>query len=294
MIAASPPAGVLYVGETWHRRFEPRPHEFRYGVFQLLLDIDRLDEAARSLRSFRIGRFGLFSFATRDHGDRRDGSLRPWVEARLADAGLECQARTIRLLAFPRILGFAFNPLSIFFVHGQDDGLEAVIYEVNNTFGQTHAYVVPATPGERQSQRAEKRLYVSPFYKIEGEYRFSMTPPGEAFDLRIVKARDGRPDFVATQSASRRPLSDRVLLGLFFALPLMTLKVVAAIHWEALRLWLKGAPFGPRPPGPASGWSAGETLGLAKSRNNDNLITEDRSENERFRRKRRPVRVGNA
>lgn len=287
-------AAALYVGETWHRRFEPRVHEFRYRVFQLLVDVDRMDEAACGLRLLRVGRFGLFSLHPGDHGDRSSAPLRGWVEERLAGAGLTCEAATIRLLAFPRILGFAFNPLSIFFVHDGSGELEAVVYEVNNTFGQTHAYVAPAGAGRRQVQRAEKRFYVSPFYKVEGEYRFDLAPPDERFELRIVKAKAGRPDFVATQEALRVPLSDRALLRLFLGMPLMTLKVVAAIHWEALRLWLKGAPFVAQPPTPSHGWSAGEALGLAKRENGDSLIAEDRSEHERFRRKRRPVRVGNA
>lgn len=285
---------ALYVGDTWHRRFEPRVHAFRYRVFQLLLDVDRIEAAASGLRLLRVGRFGLFSIHPGDHGDRSGAPLRGWVEQRLSEAGMDCEAATIRLLAFPRVLGFTFNPLSIFFVHDGSGDLEAIIYEVNNTFGQTHAYVVPAGPGRRQVQRAAKRFYVSPFYRVEGEYRFDVAPPEERFELRIVKARSGRPDFVATQQAARVALTDRALLRLFLGMPLMTIKVVAAIHWEALRLWIKGAPFGAQPPTPPHGWSAGEALGLAKRENGDSLIAEDRSEHERFRRKRRPVRVGNA
>jgi uncharacterized protein len=155
------------------------------------------------------------------------------------------------------MLGFVFNPISIFFVEDAQGRLEAVIYEVNNTFGQTHAYVAPAagTPCERQE--AEKQLYVSPFFGVEGAYRFLVTPPTETFDLVIAKSIDGRPDFTATLSAERRDLTDVALLKLFFGMPLMTLGVVAAIHWQALRLWLKGAPFGARPPGPQAGMSVG-------------------------------------
>ncbi len=284
----------LYVGETSHRRFEPRPHGFSYRLFQLLIDVDRVDEAFIGLKLMRRGRTGFMSFEPRDHGDRRSQSLRPWVQERLAEADLPASAATIRLLCFPRILGFVFNPLSIFFVHAADEGLEAVIYEVNNTFGQTHAYVIPAGGGDRQVQRAVKQLYVSPFYRVEGEYRFDIAAPGEAFDLRIVKIRDGRPDFVATQTAIRKTLTDQQLVSLFFSLPLMTLKVVAAIHWEALRLLIKGAPFGPRPPGPKAGASRGDTLSLAQPKNNGKLSESERSENERVRRKRRSVRVGNA
>ncbi|MDR3506485.1 MAG: DUF1365 domain-containing protein [Caulobacteraceae bacterium] len=250
----------LYVGETTHHRFEPRPHAFRYRLFQILVDIDRAETAFPRLISLRHGRQGLFSFAERDHGPRDGSPLRPWVEARLAEAGLTTQARTIRLLCFPRVLGFVFNPLSIFFVHDARDRLEAVIYEVNNTFGQTHAYVVPATGAAVEHQEADKVFYVSPFYAVEGGYRFRITPPGDAIDLIIIKHKDGKPDFNAKLVVYRRPLTEAALLSLFFAMPLMTLGVVAAIHWEALRLWIKKNPFGVRPPGPSRGVSAGRVV----------------------------------
>ncbi len=249
---------ALYIGSTSHHRFEPRPHRFSYGIFQVLLDIDAPGRGLPSL--MRLGRFGLFSFTPKDHGDRSGAPLRTWVEARLAEAGVKASVARIRLLCFPRILGFVFNPISLFFVDNAEGRLEAVIYEVNNTFGQTHAYVVPAVEGGRQRQAAAKRLYVSPFYRVEGEYRFQVTQPGDTFELTIVKAVNGRPDFNASQSARRVDLTNAALLKLFFSMPLMTLKVVAAIHWEALRLLIKGAPFGARPPGPDVGASLGQAL----------------------------------
>jgi DUF1365 family protein len=314
-------AAALYVGETWHRRFGPRPHEFRYRLFQLLVDIDQLDQAFVGLKWMKLGPKGLMSFDPRDHGDRQSHQLRPWVAATLAQAGLEATAVTIRLLCFPRVLGLVFNPLSIFFVHAADERLEAVIYEVNNTFGQTHAYVIPAAGGPRETQRAAKCFYVSPFFKVEGEYRFDISSPGETLNLRIVKAVDGNPDFVATQTANREGLTDQRLMALFWSIPFLTLKVVAAIHWEALRLFLKGAPFGARPPDPEAGLSVGEPLdpfqgskfksgepapaaepvstfawrapGLAQPKNGGTISPKTRSDHERNRRKRH-VGVGNA
>jgi uncharacterized protein len=252
----TPPAS-LYVGKTTHARLAPRPHSFSYGLFQLLIDVDSVDEAVSGLRTLRHGRFGLFSFDERDHGARDGAPLRPWVLAKLAEAGMAVSASRIRLLSFPRMLGFVFNPISIVFVEDADGRLEAVIYEVNNTFGQTHAYVAPAAGAACERQEADKKLYVSPFYGVEGAYRFLVTPPAETFDLVIAKTVDGRPDFTATLSAKRRDLTDAALVKLFFAMPLMTLGVVAAIHWQALILWLKGAPFGPRPTGPRAGVSVG-------------------------------------
>jgi len=256
-LATVPPVAELYVGETTHRRFAPRPHSFRYGLFQILVDIDRIQDAAPPARLLRRGRWGLFAFAARDHGARDGTSLRGWVETRLAQAGLVVQATTIRLLCFPRVLGFVFNPLSIFLIYDEQERLEAVIYEVNNTFGQTHAYVTPATGGAVERQQADKVFYVSPFYRVEGGYQFRLSVPAERFALTVLKSVDGQPDFVATQTATRRPLTDRTLIGLFLGMPLLTLGVVWAIHWQALRLWLKGAPFGARPPGPKAGASLG-------------------------------------
>lgn len=250
----------LYVGKTTHSRLRPRPHRFTYGVFQLLIDVDRLDEAVAGLACLRKGRFGVFSFAERDHGARDGSPLRTWVAKLLTDADIPASAHTIRLLCFPRVLGFVFNPISIFFVHAADERLEAVIYEVNNTFGQTHAYVLPASGAPRERQTADKRLYVSPFYRVEGGYRFRLTPPAQTFRLVINKEVGGEVDFTANLIAERRALTDAALLKLFFGMPLMTLGVVAAIHWEALKLWIKGAPFGSRPSGPKTGVSVGRAF----------------------------------
>jgi len=254
------PAAELYVGRTTHSRLAPRPHRFTYTLFQVLVDVDRTSERFTRLGLLRQGRFGLFSFSERDHGARDGAPLRGWVEQTLQAAGTPATAAVIRLLCFPRVLGFVFNPISIFYVHAADDRLEAVIYEVNNTFGQTHAYVIPARGEGEERQAADKQLYVSPFYRVDGRYRFRLTPPDERLKLVIVKSVPGEPDFTAALTAQRKPLTDRSLAALFFVMPLMTLGVVAAIHWEALRLWLKGAPFGARPPGPTAGVSAGRAI----------------------------------
>jgi len=250
----------LYVGHTTHSRLKPRPHRFSYSVFQILIDVDRIGEAVAGLSCLSKGRFGLFSFAERDHGARAEAPLRPWVEEKLAQSQIVASAHTIRLLCFPRILGFVFNPLSIFFVHAADGRLEAVIYEVNNTVGQSHAYVVPATGAAKERQSVDKCFYVSPFYRVEGGYRFKLTAPAETFHLVINKQVEGVVDFTASQTAERRELTDAALLKLFFAMPFMTLGVVAAIHFEAVKLLLKGAPFGASPPGPKTGFSVGRAI----------------------------------
>lgn len=238
---------ALYVGETTHRRLSPRPHAFRYRLFQLLLDIDRLDEDLRGLKTLRRGRFGLFSFDERDHGWRDGRSLRHWVEARLTEAGLPATACRIRLLTFPRVLGFVFNPISVFYVEDAAGDLEAILYEVNSTFRQTHAYVAPAAGKGWQRQIADKRLPVSPFFGVDGAYRFTASPPGPRLTLSIVKLAGDAADFTATLALKHQRLTDASLAGLFLAMPLITVKVVAAIHWEALSLFLKGIPLVRRP-----------------------------------------------
>jgi DUF1365 family protein len=269
---------ALYVGRTTHHRLSPRRHRFRYSLFQLLLDVDRIDEDLRGLKLLRRGAFGLFSVDDRDHGWRDGRSLRSWVEARLEETGVPATAHRIRLLAFPRVLGFVFNPISLVYVEDADGDLEAVIYEVNSTFGQTHAYVAPASGRGRQQQSAEKRLFVSPFYSVEGTYSFAVTPPDTRLDLSIVKTVDGRPDFTATLALQRRPLNDLALLGVFLVMPLMTLKVMAAIHWEALRLFLKGVALVPRPSSPDVGVSRAALFSRATGKSDVTLCGTERSE----------------
>jgi len=237
-------AGCIYEGHVMHMRLTPFAHRFRYRVFTLLLDIDRLEETLGRLRLLRLDRFGLLGFDRRDHGPRDGSPLRPWVEARLAEAGLPVPAR-IRLLSFPRILGYVFNPLSVYYCEDARGRLESVVYEVKNTFGDQHAYVLPAGPGPDGAVRHEqdKGFFVSPFIGMDQRYAFTIRPPGERLAIRI-RQRDGEgPWLIATQSGVRRPLTDGELLRQWLRHPLMTLKVFGAIHWQALRLWLKGATF---------------------------------------------------
>ena len=236
----------LYKGHVMHMRLTPFQHRFRYRVFSLLLDVDRLEETIGPLRLLRLERFGLMSFCQRDHGARDGSALRPWVEAELAHAGLRAPAR-IWLLSFPRILGFVFNPLSVYFCEDDDGRLSSVVYEVKNTFGDQHAYVLPANADGDGAVRhgTEKAFFVSPFIGMDQHYRFTFRRPGDRLALKIRQHDASGPWLIATQSGERRELTDRALLRLWLGHPGMTLKVVAAIHWQALKLWLKGAKFRP-------------------------------------------------
>jgi uncharacterized protein len=241
----------LYAGEVTHLRLRPSRHRLRYSIFYLLLDLDEIDGLARSLRLFSHNRFNLFSISDRDHGDGSEVPLREQMERHLQDAGVEAGG-PIRLLAVPRILGYAFNPLSIYFCHRNDESLAAIIYEVNNTFGQRHNYLIPVAAGSNGAirQQSKKSLYVSPFMTTDMTYLFTVVPPGE----RLVVSVNGRdvegPLIIAKLTTARRALTDASLFRAFLGYPLLTLKVIAAIHWEALLLWLKGVRLQPRPPPP--------------------------------------------
>ncbi len=245
---------ALYAGTVVHRRLRPLRHHLRYGVFYLLLDLDELPALSRRLRLFSLDRFNLFAFHQRDHGDRRPGGLRAWVERHLTEAGLAAAAGgPIRVLCMPRILGHAFNPISVFFCHRPDGSLLAMLYEVRNTFGERHSYLIPAAqPDGELRQSCEKRFFVSPFMPMRLTYRFRVRPPGAAISLGITAA-DEQGVLIATAFGGRRePLTDATLLRRFLRMPLQGAKVLGAIHWEALKLWLRGLRLHARPRPPAS------------------------------------------
>jgi len=234
----------LYEGHVMHMRLAPFAHRFRYRVFSMLLDIDRLEETLGGMRLMALDRFGLTSFHRRDHGPRDGSALRPWVEARLAEAGRP-RPRRIWLLSFPRILGYGFNPLSVYYCADAQGRLESILYEVKNTFGDQHPYVLAADPDPDGAIRhgQDKGFFVSPFIGMDQTYAFTLHPPGERLAVKIRQRDADGPWLIATQNGRRRPLTDRALLRQWLTHPLMTFKVIGAIHWQALRLWLKGARF---------------------------------------------------
>lgn len=255
-------AAALYVGEVMHARLKPMGHRFSYRVMSLLIDLDRLDAADRQSPLFGVNRAALYSFNEADHGARDGSPLRLYAQRRAAEHGVDLTGGRVWLLCYPRLLGFTFNPLSVYFCHRAGGELALVIYEVRNTLGGVHAYVLPVKPGELNDaglrQQQEKLFYVSPFIEMATRYHFRVSPPRERVKLRILETdRDG-PLLAATFMGLRRSLTSAALLRTFFALPLVTLKIVAAIHWEALRLWLKGARLVQRPCATAKTLAAGE------------------------------------
>lgn len=251
-MSEAPASATAYEGLTTHVRYRPFERRFSFRLAQVLVDIDRLAETAGRLRLFSYNRFNLFSFHDRDHGERTGRPLRPWAQACFEKAGIDVEGGRIDLLCFPRMLGFVFNPLSIFFGHDRAGELRGVIYEVNNTFGETHAYVAALTPGAAHSHQSAKVFHVSPLFDVRGDYRFRIQPPGETFRLSVENVVDDAPEHLASLMLRERQLTDAWLGRIFLTMPLMTLQVVAGIHWHALKLFLRGARYRRRPPPPAA------------------------------------------
>jgi hypothetical protein len=249
-------ASGLYAGVVSHTRLKPRRHSLRYRIFMLLLDLDELAALDLGLKLFSLKRFNLTGFDPRRHGDGSATPLKAQVEAQLAAAGI-AHGGPVRMLAMPRILGAGFNPLTVYFCHRTDGALSAILYEVNNTFGERHSYLIPAEDAPIVKQACDKGFYVSPFMDMDLSYAFRVRPPqatrlGEPVQV-LVDVDDAEGRVLATGFvAERQDLTDRNLLQAWLTHPWMTAGVVAAIHWEALFIWLKGEKIRQRPAKP--GW----------------------------------------
>lgn len=249
----------LVVGSVTHRRHRPRPNHFRYGIWHLLLDVDHLDDAAARVRGFGIGRRWPTGIRRQDHFGDEDRPLRAKVARWVAGQGAALPAGPLLLYASPRVLGHVFNPVSWWFAHDRDGSLRLVVAEVRNTFGDWHAYLLDDLEQDGSVVRAshDKAFHVSPFLPIAGlTYRFTIRPPDPwAADGPIgVTMRVEDADGVvldATQRGQRRPLTTARLWAALLRHPLVTLRTVVLIHWQAVRLWYRRTPFHPRPEPPA-------------------------------------------
>jgi DUF1365 family protein len=241
-----------------HRRVRPRHHKLAYQVFSFLIDLDELPRLDREIAGFGHNRFSAFAFHDRDHGPGVAQPLRPWIERHLADAGVALDGGRIMVMCYPRTLGYVFNPLTVYFCYRRatdgNETLAAVCYEVTNTFKQRHTYVIPVTGTDADGivrQTCGKALYVSPFVEMDMTYHFRVLPPDEELSVTIRETDADGPLLFASFTGRRQPLSSATVIRAFCAFPLLTLKVIGGIHWEALKLWLKGVPVVHRP-GPPS------------------------------------------
>jgi uncharacterized protein len=240
---------AIYRGSVVHTRLRPTSHRLRYRMMLLLLDLDEVPRIAAQLRFFSAERFNVFAFRGRDHLDGSATPLRTQVETLLGRAGIDLGGGAIRLLCMPRVLGAVFNPLSVCFCYGPDGALRAMLYEVNNTFGQRHSYLIPVDD-PRQAvirQHCAKQFYVSPFMQMEMDYHFRIVAPDRVATIAI-QARDAAgPVLSACFSGQRQEMTDAALLRDLLRHPLMAAQVLGGIHWEALKLWRKGMGIFPRP-----------------------------------------------
>jgi DUF1365 family protein len=243
----------LYRAEVMHQRFEGMSYRFRYRVFSILLDVDAIDAAAVSTRLFSRNRWNLFSFYDRDHLAAGESDLRSWAERVLAQQGIDGSGLIMRLLCFPRILGFVFNPLSLWYCETRDGSPRAVIAEVRNTFGERHCYVLRPQNGVTDwplCDSHDKQFHVSPFIGMHARYEFRLSRPQQHLAVAIREYADDQLLLIATQAGDRVPFTSWRLLLEALRVPFQTFKVVGAIHWQALKIWLRGGRFHRKPEAP--------------------------------------------
>ena len=234
---------VIYNGKVIHRRFKPKEHYFKYNVFSLLIDLDELEIIQNKIKIFSYNKFNIISFYDTDHGPRDGTSLKKWIIKNLKDIGINNENIQIKLLCYPRIFGYAFNPLSVFFIYDQNSRLISILYEVKNTFGEQHTYIFKTDDNKTIINNCSKKFHVSPFIEMECHYYFRVLKPSDKISVIIDQSdKDGKLLY-ASQDGNARELNEKNLLISYISHPLMTFKIIVAIHYEALKLWLKGIKF---------------------------------------------------
>lgn len=246
----TPGSDAIYFGTVFHTRMKPVTHTLRYKVFTLLFDCDHLDALDKKLSLFSHNRFNLFSFYDKDHGD---GTPLPDYLRRVAEgAGYGTQNLSFKMLCYPRILGYAFNPLTVYYGVDADNVTRLLIYEVNNTFGDRKTYVLPAEPNEDGLiwQQCAKELFVSPFNKVEGHYSFHITPMDDDLTVGVALKDSTGPKLKAYFRGHREELNNKNLLRSLVRTGWMTINVMIGIHYEAAKLFFKGLRTKPYPKPP--------------------------------------------
>tara|TARA_Y100001936_G_scaffold53790_1_gene52330 strand:+ start:1309 stop:2073 length:765 start_codon:yes stop_codon:yes gene_type:complete len=234
----------IYNGSVIHKRFKPKKHFFKYKVFSLLIDLSELNELNDNLKFFSLNKFNLISFYEKDHGHRDGSSLLKWVKNNLTRNNISTDNIKVKLLCYPRILGYVFNPLSIFFIYDRNENLISILYEVKNTFGEQHTYVFKLEGKNKLIQNScSKKFHVSPFIEMDCDYFFKILNPGDTLSVIIDQYDQEGKILFASQDGKRSDLTSKNLMNSYLRHPLMTFKIISAIHFEAFKLWVKGIKF---------------------------------------------------
>ena len=231
----------IYNGQVIHKRFKPKVHSFRYDVFSLLIDLSELEKLDKQVNFFSYNKFNWISFYDKDHGDRDGSSLINWVQKNLRKNKISTENIKIKILCYPRIFGFVFNPLSVFYVYNSNENLISILYEVKNTFGEQHTYIFRIEKDANLIQNnCSKKFHVSPFIEMNCNYFFRLLKPGNKISV-IIDQYDAQDKILyASQDGIRTDFNTKYLVKSFLNHPLMTFKIIIAIHYEAFKLWLKG------------------------------------------------------
>ena len=234
----------IYCGSVIHKRFKPKEHFFKYKVFSLFLDLSELNVLDDKLNFFSLNKFNLISFYEIDHGNRDGSSLLDWVKNNLSKNNVSTVNIRVKLLCYPRILGYVFNPLSVFFVYDQNENLISILYEVKNTFGEQHTYFFKVENQNKLIQNnCSKKFHVSPFIEMNCNYFFKILHPAQKLSVIIDQYDQKGKILFASQDGERSDLTSRNLMKSYLKHPLMTFKIISAIHFEAFKLWMKGIKF---------------------------------------------------
>ena len=234
----------IYSGSVIHKRFKPKEHFFKYKVFSLFLDLSELNELDDKLNFFSLNKFNLISFHEIDHGNRDGSSLLDWVKNNLSKNNVSTVNIKVKLLCYPRILGYVFNPLSVFFVYDQNENLISILYEVKNTFGEQHTYFFKVENQNKLIQNnCSKKFHVSPFIEMNCNYFFKILNPAQKLSVIIDQYDQKGKILFASQDGERSDLTSKNLMKSYLKHPLMTFKIISAIHFEAFKLWIKGIKF---------------------------------------------------
>ena len=233
----------IYNGTVIHKRFKPKVHFFKYKVFSLLIDLSELNVLEKKINFFSHKSFNLISFFDKDHGERDGSSLIDWVKKNLKENNILFEEIKIKLLCYPRILGYVFNPLSVFYVYDKKDDLISILYEVKNTFGEQHTYIFKVKNNNILQHSCSKKFHVSPFIEMNCIYFFKILKPGEKISVIIDQYQSNEKLLYASQDGKRVDFTSIELIKSYLKHPLMTFKIISAIHFEAFKLWAKGIKF---------------------------------------------------